>query len=123
MQTFLYLGQIILNASQIANDIAMLHRVVRSYANLAGSRIVGPDGGDVYTKVGFELVENVANVTGSFLTAITFHHYYFNGKIATYEKYLDPSLFKMLRQYIGERMYHEVYEYIIRYRIYQEMDI
>ena len=57
----------------------MLHDVIRSYPNLNASRIVGPDciELDIGSK-GYQVMNAVANKTGHFLKAITFHQYYFN---------------------------------------------
>jgi len=92
-----------LTENQIANDFASLYRVFRSYDNLASGRLVGPDI-VAFPSIGsssYKIVQAVVNVTGAYLKAVTFHHYYFEGDIAKYEKYLDPSNFDNLAKTIG----------------------
>jgi len=95
------IGQIKLTAKQVASAVSRLHNVVRSYKNLASSRIVGPDVGGVYGAASIAAIKAVASQAGLFLRAITVHHYYFNGQTAKYEQYLDPKHFDSLVSYIG----------------------
>jgi len=89
-----------LSMVQIANSISLLHSVVGRYPNLAGSRIFGPDiGGSAY---GYQLAQTVANVTGSFLRALTAHHYYFGGNTVNYTEYLKQGYFETLRDFISK---------------------
>lgn len=88
------IGQIVLSPKQIGEDFVILHNLIRSYPNMNNSRIVGPDiVGTTSGSSGLKIIQGVANATGSFLRAITFHQYYFRGDVVTYKEYLNPEHF------------------------------
>jgi len=85
-------GQMVLDPRVIGNDFMILHRVIRSYPIFNHSRIVGPDVVGISPgSYGLKILQAVSNSSGSFLRALTFHHYYFNGEFATYKDYIDPK--------------------------------
>lgn len=91
-------AQMTLTPERIGNDFVLLNSLLHLYPNMATSRIVGPDvvGTGGASSPGLKIIQGVANATGSFLKAITFHHYYFRGDTATIEDYLNPENFANL---------------------------
>jgi heparanase len=96
------IGQAVLSPKQIGEDFVILHNLLQAYPNFKNSWIVGPDVvGTTPGSEGLKIAQGLANATGSFLKAITFHHYYFEGDKGTYKDYLNPAHFADLAGCIG----------------------
>lgn len=91
-----------LTPEQIGNDYLILKRLLSKYDNCRQSSIVGPDVGRPTSSLCGKILSGVANMAGSFIRALTFHHYYFAGGTATYKTYLNVSYFHDLAREISE---------------------
>ncbi|XP_044536662.1 heparanase [Gracilinanus agilis] len=81
---------IYIEGSQLGKDFIKLHSLLKTY-DLKNAKLFGPDIGQLRKKSG-DLLRSFLNVGGGVIDAITWHHYYLNGRNATEEDFLNPKV-------------------------------
>uniref|UniRef100_A0A7N4NGP4 Heparanase n=1 Tax=Sarcophilus harrisii TaxID=9305 RepID=A0A7N4NGP4_SARHA len=81
---------IYINGSQLGKDFIKLHSLLKMY-DFKNAKLFGPDIGQL-RKNSEKLLRSFLNVGGGVIDAITWHHYYVNGRNATQEDFLNPEV-------------------------------
>ncbi|KAK4886223.1 hypothetical protein RN001_002494 [Aquatica leii] len=90
------------NATQLARDFKQLRKILLRYPKYKNSLIVGPDTTrpDLKHKESIIYLRDFLRTANITVDAITWHQYYFNGKTATINDFLNPSVFNVLESQI-----------------------
>ncbi|KAI4463071.1 heparanase [Holotrichia oblita] len=94
-----YIFNYTVSPSQLVKDFARLRRILNKYPVYKNKMLVGPD----ITNPAPEDSQSIAYLQGflasdggEVVSAITFHQYYFNGKLATQDDFLHPDNYNKL---------------------------
>ncbi|XP_074084601.1 heparanase isoform X2 [Macrotis lagotis] len=81
-----------ITGSQLGKDFIKLHSLLKTY-DLKNAKLFGPDVGQLQKNVSSDkILRSFLNVAGGVIDAVTWHHYYLNGRLATQEDFLNPEV-------------------------------
>ncbi|XP_072480127.1 heparanase [Notamacropus eugenii] len=81
---------IYINGSQLGKDFIKFHSLLKTY-DLRSTKLFGPDISQI-RKNNEKMLRSFLNVGGGVIDAVTWHHYYMNGRNATQEDFLNPEV-------------------------------
>ncbi|XP_027710250.1 heparanase [Vombatus ursinus] len=79
-----------INGSQLGKDFIKFHSLLKRY-DLRNAKLFGPDIGQLRNKSD-KLLRSFLEVGGGVIDAVTWHHYYMDGRNATQEDFLNPKV-------------------------------
>ncbi|XP_068948326.1 heparanase isoform X1 [Petaurus breviceps papuanus] len=80
---------IYINGSQLGKDFVKFHSLLKTY--FKNTKLFGPDISQL-RKNNEKMLRSFLNVGGGVIDAITWHHYYLDGRNATQEDFLNPEV-------------------------------
>nr|7RG8_A Chain A, Heparanase 50 kDa subunit [Homo sapiens]8E07_A Chain A, Heparanase 50 kDa subunit [Homo sapiens]8E08_A Chain A, Heparanase 50 kDa subunit [Homo sapiens] len=81
---------IFINGSQLGKDFIHLHKLLRK-STFKNAKLYGPDVGQPRGKTA-KMLKSFLKAGGEVIDAVTWHHYYLNGRTATLEDFLNPDV-------------------------------
>ncbi|KFO38385.1 heparanase [Fukomys damarensis] len=81
---------IFIDGLQLGKDFIELHKLLQN-SSFKNSKLYGPDVGQPRGKT-VKMLQSFLQTGGEVVDAITWHHYYVNGRIATKEDFLNPDV-------------------------------
>ncbi|XP_066488388.1 heparanase-like [Tiliqua scincoides] len=84
-------ADIFIDGIQLGQDFKQLRRLLNSYSIYRNAKLYGPDVGPP-RKHTQKLLRRFLKTAGKAIDAVTWHHYYLNGRIATREDFLSPDV-------------------------------
>ncbi|XP_041372088.1 heparanase-like [Gigantopelta aegis] len=100
--SFHHVFNVTVTPQQLADDVFTLQNILRKkFPYFKSSLVVGPDTTQVKKKRSYEYLQQfLQSEPGQKVDAATWHHYYVNGRIATLQDFIDPSILESLKSEI-----------------------
>uniref|UniRef100_H3APX2 Heparanase n=1 Tax=Latimeria chalumnae TaxID=7897 RepID=H3APX2_LATCH len=89
------------SGTQLGEDFLYLHKLLSTYSSFKHTGLFGPDVGQPKKRTKF-LLEGFLKKGGKVIDAVTWHHYYLNGREATKNEFLSPEVLDSLVSKIQE---------------------